>query len=324
MRISTLSLYNPKPSERIYEKLAHECGPVILRALEDPDVTEIMLNPNGFVWVESKSTGMVNTGYKMDPVQAFNLIGTVADLHGDIINENKPILEAEMPLDGSRFEAAIPNVVIAPSFTLRKRARRIFTLDDYIHQSILSISQADSIRKAIHERASILVVGGPGTGKTTLTNAILNEMVHLGDSNQRFVIIEDTRELQCAAQNTLSLKVTPAACHQSLLRMALRSRPDKICMGECRGAEVLTLLKAWNTGTPGGIATIHANTARSALIRIGDMIEEAGVSRQHNLICEAINIVISLSFDLTHGRKVDEILRVKGFKNDEFVFEVFN
>src|SRR3990167_7041160 len=127
MRIFILSLYTPKQSERIYEKLALECGPVILSALEDPDVTEIMLNPNGFLWVESKSGGMMNTGYKMDPIQAYNLIGTVADLSGDIVNEHKPILETEMPLDGSRFEAAIPNVVIAPSFTLRKRARRIFT-----------------------------------------------------------------------------------------------------------------------------------------------------------------------------------------------------
>lgn len=306
---------------RLLEKLKREFGGYLLAALDDAEVIEIILNPDGHIWIDHCQKGMFDSGHQMSAVHAFNLISTVASLRGTFINESKPILETELPLDGSRFEAMIPEVVIAPSFCIRKKALRVYSLADYIDNGIMTSSQAEAIRLSIQSRQSILLVGGPGTGKTTLANAILNEMVAIGDPNQRFVIIEDTRELQCKAPNTLSLKTTDVANYAMLLRATLRSRPDKICMGECRGAETLTLLKAWNTGTPGGLATIHANSAQAALIRVAEMIEEAGVVAQPRLICESINTIVSISFHPDKGRIVNDVLHVKGYDGSQYQFE---
>lgn len=307
--------------DRLLEKLRRELGNPLLKALADPSIIEIMLNPDGRVWLDQHDRGMYDSGITLSPVQAFNLIGTVAALRGTLVNEKKPILETELPLDGSRFEAMIPEVVVAPSFCIRKKALRVFKLDEYVERGIMSNTQANIIRENILARQSILLVGGPGTGKTTLANAILNEMVLLGDPNQRFVIIEDTRELQCNALNTLALKTTDVADYNHLLRATLRSRPDKICMGECRGAETLTLLKAWNTGTPGGLATIHANSAAAALVRVSEMISEAGVVAQPRLICESINVIVSIAFDPVKGRKVNDVLKVIGFDGANYQFD---
>lgn len=314
-------MHENQKQHRLLEKLKRELGTYMIEALADPDVIEIMLNPDGRVWIDHRKTGMFDSGHTFSTVQAYNLIGTVASLRGVLINDQKPILETELPLDGSRFEAMIPEVVIAPSFCIRKKAIRIYTLSEYIEHNILTTKQAELIRHAILQRQSILLVGGPGTGKTTLANAILNEMVELGDPNQRFVIIEDTRELQCKAPNTLSLKTTDYVDHRMLLRATLRSRPDKICMGECRGAETLTLLKAWNTGTPGGLATIHANSAAAALVRISEMIEEAGVVGQQQLISEVIDVIVSIAFHPQKGRIINDVLRLTGFKESTYKFE---
>jgi type IV secretion system protein VirB11 len=308
-------------ADRLLEKLKREFGAYVLQALDDPEVIEIMLNPDGRIWIDHRARGMFDSGHTMTPVQAFNLIGTVASLRGTLINEEKPILETELPLDGSRFEAMIPEVVTAPSFCIRKKALRVYTLDDYIENGILSAPRAAIIRRAIENRHSILIAGGPGTGKTTLANAVLNEMVELGDPQQRFVILEDTRELQCKAPNTLSLKTTDYVDYRMLLRATLRSRPDKICMGECRGAETLTLLKAWNTGTPGGLATVHANSAQAALMRLSAMIEEAGVVAQPSLINESIDVIVSIAFHPDKGRIVNDVLRVIGFDGSQYQFE---
>lgn len=311
---------NQEKQTRLSQKLERELGSDILGALDNPDIVEIMLNADGALWFDSMKDGMVNTGKQLSAGRAHNLIATVASLREKIINAQNPILETELPLNGSRFAAAIPDVVTSPIFCIRKQAIRVHPIDNYVTEGIMSTAQASAIREAIQQRKSILVVGGPGTGKTTLTNAILNEMVLIGSPTQRFVIIEDTRELQCLAPNTLLLKTTAFANHQQLLRLALRARPDKICMGEARGAEILTLLKAWNTGTPGGVATIHANSAPAALIRIGEMVAESGLHASEQLIAEAVDIIIALRFDTTLGRKVDAVLAVTGFSQGSYQF----
>jgi type IV secretion system protein TrbB len=238
---------------RLKDKLQNELGIAILSFLSNPDIFEIMLNPDGNIWVEHKTLGLYPTSEKMQPVVARQLLGTVADFSGVVVNEKFPILETVLPFTGFRFEGLIPPIVAAPCFSIRKFAELNFTLNDYINKRMLTAKQAYSIREAIGARESILIAGGPGTRKTTLANAVLNKMVLIGNPHQRFLIIEDAPELKCLALNTLFLKTSDYVDHAQLLRATLRFRPDKICLGECRGKEMLTLLKAWNTGTSGGL-----------------------------------------------------------------------
>jgi type IV secretion system protein TrbB len=307
--------------QRIYEKLNRELGAEILSYLSNPHIVEILLNPDGKLWVDHLREGMVETTVSFNPLEALQLIGTVATLAGTVVNEKKPILETELPIRGSRFEAIIPPVVKNPCFCIRKHAEEIYTFADYIAQGILTDAQAEQILTGIQRRASILIVGGPGTGKTTFANAVLHEMVQMGDSKQRFLILEETRELQCAAKNVVYLKTTDHVNFQELLRATLRLRPDKICLGECRGAEMLTLLKAWNTGAQGGLATLHANSANSALIRVAEMAEESGSHVSPYLICESISLVVAMEFHPTKGRSIQAVSRVVDYKDAQYVLQ---
>lgn len=308
---------------RLQQKLWREFGDTITEAIASNSVFEIMLNPDGRLWLQDKERGLYFSGYTLSSVQATNLIGTVASLNGKIINEQTPILECELPFLGHRFEAVLPPVVKSPAFCIRKRALQVFTLNEYVEQQVLTPMQAEHLRNAISTRKTILVVGGPGTGKTTFTNALLHEMLNQCGNTQRILILEDTHELQSSAPNTVFLQTTATVDFQHLLRAALRLRPDRICMGECRGAEMLTLLKCWNTGTPGGIATLHANSAKAALSRIQEMVAESGSYPKPQLIVEAVNIIVSLSFHPIQGRIVNDILEVTGYSNQDFQLRPF-
>lgn len=301
--------------QRLQQKLWREFGDSIIEWLACNTIVEILLNPDGRLWVQDQKSGLCYRGQKMSAVQAMNLIGTIASLNDRTINEATPILECELPFLGHRFEAVVPPVVTAPAFSIRKRALQIFSLDDYIEQGILTPLQAESLRYAVARRKTILIVGGPGTGKTTFANALLNEIVRQCDQTQRILILEDTQELQSNVPNTVFLKTAPTVDFQKLLRASLRLRPDRICMGECRGAEMLTLLKCWNTGTPGGLATLHANSAKAALLRVQEMVAESGSTAQPQLIVEAINVIVSLSIHPVRGRVVSDILELTGHKN---------
>jgi P-type conjugative transfer ATPase TrbB len=315
--------HSREKSQRLQQKLLREFGNTIAEWMTSSDIFEIMLNPDGRLWVQEKEAGLSYYGDKLSTVQAMNLIGTIATFNNMIVNESHPILECELPFLGHRFEAIIPPVVSAPIFCIRKRASQIYTLDDYIKQDVLTPLQANCLREAVRHRKNVLVVGGPGTGKTTFTNALLNEIVTQCDQAQRILILEDTRELQSAAPNTVFLQTAPTVEFQHLLRAALRLRPDRICMGECRGAEMLTLLKCWNTGTPGGIATLHANSAKAALSRIQEMVAESGSYPKPQLIVESVNIIVSLSFHPSRGRIVNDILEVTGYSNQDFQLRPF-
>ncbi|OPX93481.1 MAG: putative conjugal transfer protein [Pelotomaculum sp. PtaB.Bin104] len=209
----------------------------------------------------------------------------------------------------------MPPIVPAPVFTIRKKALLIFTLDDYVSQGIMTERQKAAILEAVHSRQNILVTGGTGTGKTTLVNAVLNEIAATHD---RIVIIEDTLELQCSAPDTVFLRAKEGvATMNDLLRASMRLRPDRIVVGEVRGPEALSLLKAWNTGHPGGCATVHANSARAGLTRLEQLIQEAVITVPKELIAEAVNIVIHIE-RCGHGRKIREIARVGGISNNTY------
>src|ERR1700722_7113178 len=254
-------------------------GPAIAGFLEDPSIVEVMLNPDGRLWIDRLSGGLEDTGGRVTPA------------------------------DGERFEGLVPPVVAAPCFAIRRPAVAVFTLGDYVEAGIMSGGQANLLQVAVLERKNILVAGGTSTGKTTLVNALLAEVAKTGD---RVVLIEDTRELQCAAPNLVALRTKDGAASLSdLVRSSLRLRPDRIPIGEVRGAEALDLLKAWGTGHPGGVGTLHAGSAMGALRRLDQLIQEAVVTVPRALIAETINLIAVLSGRGT-ARRLVELASVEG------------
>ena len=268
-------------------------GPDIAAFLEDPAIVEVMLNPDGRLWIDRLSEGLADTGATLLPADGERIIRLVAHHVGAEVHSGYPRVSAELPGTGERFEGLLPPVVAAPAFAIRKPAVAVFTLDDYACAGIMSSAQATCLRKAVIERRNILVAGGTSTGKTTLTNALLAEVAK---SDDRVVLIEDTRELQCAAPNLVALRTKDGvATLCDLVRSSLRLRPDRIPIGEVRGAEALDLLKAWSTGHPGGVGTIHAGTALGALRRLEQLIQEAVVTVPRALIAETIDVVAVLA-----------------------------
>lgn len=295
------------------ESLRRNLGDMVLRALNDPSVVEVMLNDDSSLWVDRLGLGMEEVGH-LSPVQALSIIQTVAGILGTTVNNENPVLECELPIDGSRFEALIPPLVAKPVFTLRKKALLVFTLDDYVQKGIMTARQKELIEQAIADRKNILVAGGTGTGKTTLANAVL-DCISKVDPDHRVVIIEDTKELQCNAKNKVFLRTSEHKDMTQLLRATMRLRPDRIVVGEVRDGSALALLKAWNTGHPGGVGTVHANDAKAALIRVGQLIQEAGVPPNPELIAEAVNVVVSIKRTAT-SRIVEEVSLVNGWDKE--------
>lgn len=309
--------------QRQIEALRRAFGLRLMRYFSDRRVIEIMVNPDGRVWVERAGEGMV-CEESITPVQATAIINTAAALVGEAVNSDHPILECELPnvgseFGGARMEALVPPAVAAPAFAIRKKAEMVFTLDDYVARGIMSEGYRDAIVSAVQHRQNILISGGTGTGKTTLANAVLDAIAR-HDPLSRIVVIEDTQELQSTAPNVVFLRTTINVDQTQLLRATMRLRPDRIVVGEVRDKSALALLKAWNTGHPGGVGTVHANDARAALVRIGQLIQEAGVPPAPELIAEAIDLVVSIKRAPGHpGRVVDEVLHVKGFENGQFI-----
>lgn len=295
---------------RIAEKLRRELGKDICGLLEAPDVVEIMLNPDGVLWVERIGKGMETFG-RMLPHQAESIMTTVASVYKMTITRENPILECELPFDGSRFEALIPPVVPAPSFAIRRKALAIYTLDDYVRDEIMTEGQRDLITAAVDDHKNILVVGGTGTGKTTLTNAIIHYMSQQW-GHERLLIIEDTAELQCSAPNYVQLRATDQVDMLRLLKATMRLRPNRILVGEVRGDEALTLIDAWNTGHPGGVATVHANNATAGLVRLEALVRRATKGQPPvQEIAAAINVIVSIA-KTPMGRRVKEVVSVHG------------
>jgi P-type conjugative transfer ATPase TrbB len=307
-------------ARRLAETLRRQLGPTLCGLMQTPDVVELMLNPDGRVWVDrlGKPMSFVCT---MAPPTAESLIATVASTIRSTVTRESPILECELPLvapfHGARFEALIPPVVSpAPAFTIRRKASAVFRLEAYEQQGIITLSQRRAIERAVRERRNILVVGGTGTGKTTLTNAILSYMAEV-ETKHRLVIIEDTAEIQCEAENKVILRTTDLVGMIRLLKATMRLRPDRIIVGEVRDGAALALLKAWNTGHPGGVCTVHANThvnaARAGLTRIEQLIQEASNSPMRELIAEAVDLIVSIAkADNQPGRLVQEVVSISG------------
>ena len=292
-------------------------GPAIAGALADPLVIEVMINPDGALRLDRLGEGRVDTGVRLEGPQVERIIRLVASHARTEVHAASPIVSAELPPHGhgagERFEGVLPPVSLAPCFSIRKPATRLYTLVDYVTDGILSADGARLLSLAVVDRRNILIAGGTSSGKTTLANALLAEMAHL---DERVILIEDTRELQSPAADTVALRTRAGSVTMAdLVRSTLRLRPDRIIVGEVRGGEALDMLKAWNTGHPGGIATIHANSAASALLRVEQLIQEAVVTVPRRLIAEAIDMVVFIAGRGT-ARRVDTIARVSGLDPD--------
>jgi type IV secretion system protein VirB11 len=284
-------------------------GPDVAGWLEDSSVVEVMLNPDGRLWVDRLSTGLADTGERLSPADGERIVRLVAHHVGAEVHAGAPRVSAELPGTGERFEGLLPPVVAAPAFAIHKPAVAVFTLNDYVGARIMEAEAAAVLRDAVTDRANILVAGGTSTGKTTLTNALLAEVAKTTD---RVVLIEDTRELQCLTPNLVALRTKDGVATLSdLVRSSLRLRPDRIPIGEVRGPEALDLLKAWGTGHPGGIGTIHAGSAIGALRRLEQLIQEAVVTVPRALIAETIDIIAVLS-GRGAARRLSELARVDG------------
>ena len=301
--------FKPQTTARGARMLRTALGPAIGRFLEDASIVEVMLNPDGRLWIDRLSSGLSDTGERLSASDGERIVRLVAHHVGAEVHAGAPRVSAELPETGERFEGLLPPVVTAPAFAIRKPAVAVFTLDDYVAAEIMTAGQASALRSAVAERRNILVAGGTSSGKTTLTNALLAEVAKTQD---RVVLIEDTRELQCKAPNLVALRTKDGVISLSdLVRSALRLRPDRIPIGEVRGAEALDLLKAWGTGHPGGIGTIHAGTALGALRRLEQLIQEAVITVPRALIAETINVVAILA-GRGGQRRLAELACVRG------------
>lgn len=284
-------------------------GEEIAAWLDDQGVVEIMLNPDGRLWLDRLTTGLEDTGARLSPEDGERIIRLVAHHVGAEVHAGAPRVSAELPETGERFEGVLPPIVYAPAFSIRKPAVAVFSLDDYVTSGVVTKHQGTILKAAIAERKNVLVAGGTSTGKTTLANALLAEVAK---TNDRVVLIEDTRELQCSAPNLVSLRTKNGVASLSeLVRSSLRLRPDRIPIGEVRGSEALDLLKAWGTGHPGGVGTIHAGSALGALRRLEQLIQEAVVTVPRALIAETIQIVAVLA-GRGSERKLIELAAVTG------------
>jgi type IV secretion system protein VirB11 len=284
-------------------------GPAIAGFLEDSSIVEVMLNPDGRLWIDRLSGGLEDTTVRIPPMDAERIVRLVAHHVGVEVHAGAPRVSAELPETGERFEGLIPPVVMAPCFAIRRPAVAVFTLADYVEAGIITTGQADFLRTAVATRKNVLVAGGTSTGKTTLVNALLAE---IAKSSDRIVLIEDTRELQCASPNLVALRTKDGAASLSdLVRSSLRLRPDRIPIGEVRGAEALDLLKAWGTGHPGGVGTLHAGSGIGALRRLEQLIQEAVVTVPRALIAETIDVIAVLA-GRGSARRLSELACVEG------------
>ena len=300
-------------ADRCRAMLRTAMGPAIAAALGDPRVIEVMVNPDGALRLDLLGEGRVDTDIRLDAPHVERIRRLGASPVRAEGQADRPIVSAELPPHGEgageRFEGVLPPVSTGPCFSIRKPAARVYKLIDYVNDGIMTAEAARDLAQAVVDRRNILVAGGTSSGKTTLANALLAEMA---TRDERIILIEDTRELQCAAPDTVALRTRAGAVTMAdLVRSTLRLRPDRIIVGEVRGHEALDMLKAWNTGHPGGIATVHANSAASALHRLEQLVQEGVVTLPRRLIADAIDLIVFIG-GRGLARRVETILHVTG------------
>ena len=296
-------------------------GPEVVATFADDDVTEVYVNAgDGVLRADTHSRGKVSLGAAVRGDQVEQFLGTVAAYRGDTLGPMTPSVQAELPAEtfgGARLQGFVPPLVPRACFVIRKPARRVFTLASYVEHGTMTPAQCRAVKAAVRDHENVLVCGGTGSGKTTLCNAVLLEMSEQYP-RERVVVLEDTAELQCRADDHLALRTTEGVSLSDLVRFTLRCTPDRIVVGEVRDGAALHLLDAWATGHPGGGATVHATDARGALRRLDRLAQRAGVPSQHALVAEAVGVVVVIEGG-NEGRRVRELVRVDGYRDGAYV-----
>jgi type IV secretion system protein VirB11 len=302
------------PARHYRDSLVRALGPEILAALGDPDVTEVYVNPGGLVHLDTRSRGRVATGTVLSAEKITRFLNHVASKVPSVLNAAHALLQAELPAGepfrGARLQGIVAPNAAAPAFNIRKPPMVIYTLDEYVAAGVLGVAQRQALAAAVVEHRNILVAGGTASGKTTLVNAVLHEITR-ACPRDRIVILEDTVELQCAAADCLALRTSDTVGLRQLVKVALRTSPDRIVVGEVRDEAALDLLDAWQTGHPGGVATVHANDPLSALNRLDRLAQRAGAGTQADLVADAIHLVVIIAGG-SSGRRVTRVVEVTG------------
>jgi type IV secretion system protein TrbB len=300
--------------------LSRALGPAIAEALAERDVVEALINADGRLWLDRVGVGLIQTDHHLSAADRETAIRLLANEAGETVGADRPALATILPDVAARIQALLPPLVEAPVIAIRKRPSRIFTLADYVAGAIATPAQAAMLARAVAERANIVVAGGTGSGKTTLLNALLAESAF---RDARVVILEDTAELQCTSVNCVQLltkRTPPAITMRDLVQMTLRLRPDRIVVGEVRDGAALEVLKAWNTGHPGGLLTLHANSAEDALARLEDLVMESAGHAPRRLIAGAVDMIVFIARTDT-GRRIGEVIAVRGLGAGAYVIK---
>lgn len=301
--------------ENLLDLLHISLGEEIMKYMNDPEINEIMANCDGKVFVDHYKEGMYYV-CDISPERARNVVTLVANHVNKEVTEKDPIVSAELPGSGFRFEGNIPPISINSTFNIRKYSILDLDLNSYIEANIMTERQVQIIKEAVKGHRNILVVGGTGSGKTTLCNAILNEMAKY---NQRIIIIQDTNELKCKVENKVFFRSTMWTTIRDLLYTTLRRTPTRIIIGEVRDGVALNLIKAWNTGHSGGLCTLHADSASLGLMQLESYISEATAARQEIAIVNTIDLVIDIQ-RTGPKREVRKIIELKGCKVDGITY----
>jgi pilus assembly protein CpaF len=290
----------------------------IAHLIQDPDVSEIMVNAGGGVFLERDGVLERASSLRLEERSLQVAVRNIARTLGDDISEEQPILDARLP-DGSRVAAVIPPCSIGgTTLTIRKFQTRFFTADELVRTGMLNAGTLDQLRDAIDERHTILISGGTSTGKTTLLNALIAFL----PATERIVVIEDTAELQVEKPDVVRFEARraqrdlPAVTIRDLLKATLRHRPDRVVVGEVRGGEAYDLLQALNTGHAGSLSTIHSNSATQALARLASCVMQAGVEVPYPAIRLQISDAIQCVVHLTRKvgqRSVQELVYIDGY-----------
>ncbi|QQP94017.1 Flp pilus assembly complex ATPase component TadA (plasmid) [Skermanella sp. TT6] len=296
---------------RLLDDLEDAYGPIIRTAKQTPGCTDIMVNEDGAIWLTVGGQDRP-TGEHLTEHAARRIVTLVSDIDNHPIE--KAALSANLPT-GERFAALLPPTVRRITFSIRLPPGRIFTVDDYVAAGAMTEAHADVLRAGVADRKNILIVGGTGAGKTTLGNALLAEAPF---RSSRVFIIQDQDELRVSGPNVVRA-FTGAMNARELVREALRHKPDRIVIGEIRDGETaLEWIGASNTGHPGGLSTVHANSAAHGLSRISRLIGHVAANVPHGDIIEAVDMVAFIRRERDGSRRLAEIVKPTGHDGERY------